>query len=192
MIDGKFNVVFRGQIVKSQDLTQVKQNLAKLFKSNEQAIERLFGGQEVVIRKDLDYAGAMKYQSALKNAGALALIQEVESQEVESAATERQAAPQTQTNAPSSDAPAATAPSTANVAVSTAENSSEAGSSEAENSDNLTVAEVGAQILPPKVYEKRDVDTSELSLAAAGERILPEKEPEEHPQPSIDHLKLTD
>lgn len=189
MIDGKFNVVFRGQIVKSHDLSQVKQNLVKLFKSNDQAIERLFGGQEVVIRKDLDYAAAMKYQSALKSAGALALIQEIEG-----ASTEAQTAAQSQANEPplNKQTPSSVVSSAEAVAATSGDGAVEAERSKTEESGDLTVAAVGAQILPPKVYEKRDVDTSELSLAAAGERILPEKEPEQHSQPSIEHLKLVD
>ena len=189
MIDGKFNVVFRGQIVKSQELSQVKQNLVKLFKSNEQAIERLFGGQEVVIRKDLDYAAAMKYQSALKNAGALALIQEVDGAAAEQPTASPSPSNESPVNKPVS---AATESNAEQVTATVSESSYEPASSPSAESDNLSMAEVGAQILPPKVYEKREVDTSELSLAAAGERILPEKEPEHHAQPSIDHLKLAD
>ena len=49
---------------------------------------------------------------------------------------------------------------------------------------------MGSQIMPDKIYEKRDVDTSDLSLANVGERILPAKVKENHPKPSIDHLSL--
>lgn len=193
MIDGKFNVVFRGQTIKSQDIVSVKQNMAKLFKSTPEAIERLFTGQEVIIRKDLDYAAAMKYQSALKGAGALALIKEVEStesspqeptqsQSSSSAATfgANQASKQTESNPSNADSEASTS-----VTAST-----EAAQPEAKSDEALTVAAPGAQILPPKVYEKREVDTSELSLAGVGERILPPKEPEKHTKPNIDHLSL--
>lgn len=182
MIDGKFDVVFRGQIVKSFELETVKSNLIKLFKSSPQAVEKLFSGGEVTIRRGLDYASAMKYQSALKNAGALALIKEVEESSTETAPNKQ---PETQKVSPQTAAPVEARES------STQENSqSSEDSAKAENEQSMSIAAAGAQILPPKVYEQREVDTSELSLAAAGERILPESEPEQHAQPSIDHLSL--
>ncbi|TQV76910.1 hypothetical protein FLL45_02860 [Aliikangiella marina] len=201
MIDGKFDVVFRGQIVKSFDIDTVKANLVKLFKSSPEAIERLFSGAETPIRKGLDYSAAMKYQSALKNAGALALIKEVEAEQpkLQSANTgkasfgarDEASVPQAESQqAPQQPAVAAqterSAPATEPAAKPPQQPSADSIDGE------LSMAEVGAQILPDKVYEKRDVDTSSLSLAAAGERILPEKAPEHHDAPNIDHLKITD
>ncbi len=162
MIDGKFDVIFRGQIVKSFEMADVKANLVKLFKSSPEAVDRLFGGKEVIIRKDLDYAGAMKYQSALKSSGALALIKEQEVTESQQVASQPQPvrAQAQETQAPESvdKAPGQTQPKTAT-----------------EQTDGLSIADAGTQLLPNKDYEKREVDTSELSLATAGERILPNK-----------------
>lgn len=171
MMDGKYDVIFRGQIVKSFEMAVVQDNLVKLFKSSPEAVERLFGGKEVTIRKNLDYASAMKYQSALKQSGALALINQVVDSPVEEIAT-----------AESSAQPAAqeTVSPQSEVEVQSSN----------ENNENLSIAEIGAQILPEKVYQQRDVDTSELSLATVGVRILPERTPENHPQPSIEHLSL--
>jgi len=161
MIGGKFDVVFRGQIVKSFEMADVKANLVKLFKSSPEAVERLFSGNEVIIRKDLDYAGAMKYQSALKNSGALALIKEQEVAETEPAASQ-----------PQKIAPKSTQP----VAKSQSFSSNQPQHQEVnEAEEGLTIADAGAQILPEKVYEEREVDTSELSLATPGERLLPNK-----------------
>lgn len=172
MIDGKYDVIFRGQIVKSLELAAVQDNLVKLFKSSPEAVSRLFNGNEVVIRKSLDYAAAMKYQSALKSAGALALIKEVEN-EKEQVVSE--------TNPTSKSE---------NTQVSSlSENSDD---SSVDDKVTLSVAEVGAQILPPKIYERKEVDTSGLSLGEVGDRLLPEKERKIYPQPSIDHLSLDD
>jgi hypothetical protein len=185
MIDGKFDVVFRGQTVKNFDVDQVKSNLAKLFKSSPEAIERLFSGTEVVIRKDLDYSAAMKYQSALKSSGALALIKEVES------ASNEQPSDAVKSTPPSATAPPATPTSSLNTneKVDTAAESS----SNVEPDDGaLTIAKPGERILPPKDPEKRDVDTSSLSLAGVGERILPPAKEEEVAKPSLDHLSLED
>tara|TARA_B100000745_G_scaffold170046_1_gene111349 strand:- start:293 stop:874 length:582 start_codon:yes stop_codon:yes gene_type:complete len=186
MFDGKFDVVFRGQTVKNMTLDQVKANLVALFKSKPEAIERLFSGEEVTINRDLEYTMAMKYQSMMRKAGALALIKKqddakaekpTQSEPSQQAAAE-QAAPQQkptpQTNA-TTQAPQPTA--------------SEA-STEDTQSDELTMAEVGVQIIPPSVFEPLEVDTSSFTLAQAGERILPDKPPEDHPVPSTDHLSL--
>lgn len=164
MIDGKFDVVFRGQTIKSLELDQVKNNLAALFKTSPEAIEKLFTGLEVVVRKGLDYSSAMKYQAALKNAGALALIKEVESSKDESQ-------------------------SKANTDPGVTQ-SEQAEQTSSKPSSDMSLAAVGSQLLPDKIYEKREVDTSSLSLAAAGERLLPPKPPQEFEKPSIDHLKL--
>ncbi len=211
MIDGKFDVVFRGQVVRNMDESEVKSNLVGLFKSSPEAVEKLFSGAEVAVRKGLDYSTAMKYQSALKKAGALALIKEVEapvaapssqgkasfgpapesSEPTQSEPNQHEQQPETFKPQPqveqsqssrASGLPAAENPQSSNL---------ETTAKEAQELDqDMSLAEVGAQILPDKVYEKREVDTSQLSLASAGERILPEKPPENHPQPKIDHLKL--
>jgi len=191
MIDGTFDVVFRGQIVKNFDEATVKNNLVKLFKSSPEAIERLFSGIETPIRRGLDYTAAMKYQTALKNAGALALIKEVESaqpqsQPAESSSHAQSEQPATTSTSNSSDTPVANA--------QPAEQSASVNEQVAPTTDtggNMTLAEAGERILPDKIYEKREVDTSELSLAAAGERIMPEKAPEKHAQPNIDHLAIS-
>ncbi len=188
MIEGKFDLVFRGQTIKSVELDQVKANLAVLFKSSPEAIEKLFTGNEVPVRRGLDYTTAMKYQSALKKAGALALIKDVESP-----ANEPMAKPSSQGKAtfdvsesPTSEGNAQPVARAASVTHTPVEKIAES----AEPKDSLTIADAGAQIMPNKVYEKREVDTSDLSLAAAGERIMPKKAPDNIPPPSIDHLRL--
>lgn len=185
MIDGKYDVIFRGQIVRGYELSDVQNNLVKLFKSSPQAVSRLFGENEVVIRKGLDYAAAMKYQSALKGAGALALIKEDQSspQEVQSQQTDNGNQSQGKANFNQTTQAASSDNSSGEPAISETENLTEGA---------LSVAAPGARILPDKIYEKREVDTSDLSLANVGERLLPEKEPINYPKPSIDHLSLED
>jgi hypothetical protein len=78
MIEGRFNIVFAGRIVPGKTDEEVKHNLARLFKTQLSQIERLFSGSEVTIKKNLDYVQAMKYQSALKQAGALVLIKKID------------------------------------------------------------------------------------------------------------------
>jgi hypothetical protein len=205
MIEGKFDVVFRGQTIKSMDTALVKQNLVSLFRSSPAAIEKLFSGDEVAVRKSLDYGTAMKYQSALKKAGALALIKEIAAPESKppqqptssGKAVFGEATPNSDS---SSDSVHSNSNTTSQSSVPTAsavnQQQAEPASIAAEANDepseggSFSLAAAGAQIMPDKVYEKRDVDTSELSLAAAGERIMPKSAPENLPQPNIEHLKL--
>ncbi len=62
MINGQFDVIFRGQTIKSMELTDVKANLVGVFKSSPEAVEKLFSGKEVTIKKSFDYSTAMKFQ----------------------------------------------------------------------------------------------------------------------------------
>ncbi len=185
MIEGQFDIIFRGQIVKQFELEEVKKNLVALFKSSPEAIEKLFTGNEVTIRKGIDYADAMKYQSALKKAGALALIKEITNVSAGESTSSEVCEQKNETKKVDK------MESEASVSVVDDSLTDNAEDNEPqEDEGNLTVAKAGAQILPPRKYEKREVDTSELSLAEAGERILPPKAPEKYKQPSIDHLSL--
>ncbi len=197
MIDGKFDVVFRGQIIKSMELAEVKANLANLFKSSPEAIEKLFSGEEAVIKKSLDYTTAMKYQSAIKKSGALALIKEIEEPVAkivsnpnlgkatfgaiidDADSNEEQVSARTTENINENASTIAPTPVKAPVVEAIPV-----------SDGDMSLADAGSQIMPDKIYEKRDVDTSEFSLAAVGERLMPTKAAEVHKQPSIDHLSL--
>jgi hypothetical protein len=52
----------------------VKANLAKLFQADEQRLALLFSGRRIVIKSNLDAAGAEKYRSTLERAGAVAEV----------------------------------------------------------------------------------------------------------------------
>ena len=77
-MEGVFEVVFDGRTVPGRDRAEVMANVANLFKAKPEAVERLFSGQLVSIKKDLDYQGALRYVAALKEAGALARLKQQE------------------------------------------------------------------------------------------------------------------
>lgn len=77
-MEGFFEVVFDGRTVPGRDVAEVKTNLGNLFKAKPETVERLFAGQPITIKKDLDYAGALRYIGALKEAGALARLKQQE------------------------------------------------------------------------------------------------------------------
>ncbi|BFM12747.1 hypothetical protein R50072_29000 [Simiduia litorea] len=76
MSDGRFDIVFRGDIAPGQVLPQVKQRLATLFKRELAQIEPLFSGAPVALKKDVDQLSAEKYKKVLAQAGALVEIRE--------------------------------------------------------------------------------------------------------------------
>lgn len=81
----RYEIAFSGQLVPGAQLELVKANLAKLFQADAQRIAQLFSGRRIVIKNNLDAAGAEKYRATLERAGALVdvvdmdvLIEEVE------------------------------------------------------------------------------------------------------------------
>ncbi len=74
MGDNRHSVYFEGSIADGFSIGQVKKNLAKLFKADAERISRLFSGERVALKKDIDLATAKKYHAVLANAGALVTI----------------------------------------------------------------------------------------------------------------------
>lgn len=70
MADSLFDIIFRGDIVAGQDISEVKGRLVQLFKADLAKIEALFSGGAVPLKRNLDQATAEKYQAVLLKAGA--------------------------------------------------------------------------------------------------------------------------
>ena len=75
MSDNRFKIVFDGALLPGVESTTAKLNLAELFKSDVDAIEKLFTGRQVALRRDLSHPDAETYLTALKNAGVDARIE---------------------------------------------------------------------------------------------------------------------
>jgi len=69
MSENRFKIVFDGALLPGVDSGTAKLNLAALFKSDVAAIERLFSGRPVALKRDLSHADAQTYLQALKNTG---------------------------------------------------------------------------------------------------------------------------
>lgn len=81
----RYEIAFFGQLVPGAQPELVKANMAKLFQADAQRIAQLFSGRRIVIKNNLDAAGAEKYRATLERAGARVevvdmdvLIEEVE------------------------------------------------------------------------------------------------------------------
>ena len=75
MSDNRFKIVFDGTLLPGVESTTAKLNLAELFKSDVEAIEKLFTGRPVALKRDLSRPDAETYLTALKNAGVDARIE---------------------------------------------------------------------------------------------------------------------
>jgi uncharacterized membrane protein YhaH (DUF805 family) len=71
MNEARYKIVFDGQLMPEMALETVKDNLARLFKSDQSKIDALFSGSPVALKRDLAEAEADKYMAALQQAGAL-------------------------------------------------------------------------------------------------------------------------
>jgi len=72
MSEPRYKIVFAGALQPGVDLTTAKLNLAALFKSDVAAIERLFNGSTVALKRDLTYSDAQTYLQALNKTGIVA------------------------------------------------------------------------------------------------------------------------
>lgn len=70
----KFSVVLTGKLADGFELSQVKDNIAKVFKLTPEKVERLFSGKPVALKRGVDKAQAMKLRNALARTGALGVI----------------------------------------------------------------------------------------------------------------------
>lgn len=69
-----YNIDFSGRIIPGWDLDEVKANLTKLLKADENTIYKLFSGKRIVIKKNVDHQTALKINNVFKDAGADCMI----------------------------------------------------------------------------------------------------------------------
>ncbi|MCG8590152.1 MAG: hypothetical protein MJE66_12745, partial [Proteobacteria bacterium] len=77
MPDKRYNVVFRGEVLDSFTVEQVKKNVAQRFKRDTAAVERLFSGGAFALARALPAEDADRLSRTLQNLGALVYIEEV-------------------------------------------------------------------------------------------------------------------
>lgn len=71
MAESRFDIQFAGELVQGSDPHAVRERLRDLFKLSPDALERLFSGQAVMIKRDLDTLTAGRYRDAFRDAGAV-------------------------------------------------------------------------------------------------------------------------
>jgi uncharacterized protein YbjQ (UPF0145 family) len=79
----QYNIIFEGKLLPGKDVDSVKKALMASLKADTKAIDRLFSGNRVVIRKNVNEATGEKFRKTFESAGALCAVEPV--QEVEEA-----------------------------------------------------------------------------------------------------------
>jgi uncharacterized Tic20 family protein len=77
MSEKQYVIEFAGKIIPGWEIEEVKSNLAKLLKADENKITRLFSGNRFVIKKNIDQQNAFKINAAFKDAGADLILTEI-------------------------------------------------------------------------------------------------------------------
>ena len=67
----RYDVVFNGEFSPEHDINEAKQKLAKIFKLKPATVDKLFSGQSVTIRKNVDATTAEKYRKAAAGCGVI-------------------------------------------------------------------------------------------------------------------------
>lgn len=75
MNQAHYKILFSGELTSGVDADTVKDNLARLFKTDRRKIERLFGNEPVTLKRHLPSDEAERYLAALRRAGAQARME---------------------------------------------------------------------------------------------------------------------
>lgn len=165
------DIFFRGDIAPGHALVEVQEQLKKLFRADDEQIQRLFSGRPVAIRRGLSQEEAERYRDAILEAGALVELRAAKSdseQTTEPAQSGCQATPTA--HGAEEEMPAGNAANTDN---------STAGQSTPEDDDGLSLAPLGADVLNADErtrVEGVDVDISALDVEPMEGHLLKDSE----------------
>ena len=173
MADATFDVVCSGKLQPGADPVQVRENLARLFKTDADKLAHLFTGQRVPIKRGVDTATALQYQAALAKAGVSVDL-------VDTSAPLAMPAEAAPVVAASSQSAVRGAPVTIPAAI--------AARGAPPTAPDYSVAEPGVVLVEVAAVAAPQIDTRHLSVAAAGELLV---EPEVVAAPAYDLSGLT-
>jgi hypothetical protein len=185
----RYDIFFAAQLIDGFDESTVRANIAALFKANDATLEKLFSGKPQLIKRGVDKAAAIKYKSALKKAGAVALVR-VQPEPIKEPEEE------VEEELPSSAAikPPATEPATS-MAERLAALTAEPAAVTATFGEGISLAPTGSDVLNEderQVFEELDIDTSAIHLSSAAEQLEPKPTEPAPPAPDTSHLSMGD
>ena len=73
----RFNVIFRGEILPGRKVGEVKKRLRTLLNIDAESIEKLFAGQPIALRKNIDADTGKKFEKVFTTAGAVCILEPV-------------------------------------------------------------------------------------------------------------------
>lgn len=161
-----YDIYFTGQLVEGADAETGKANLAVLFKTTADKVDKFFDGKAHLLKRGIDKQAALKYKAALHKAGLLISFKAHQS-------TQQHQQPSTP------PAPSAAKTPSEEKAESTSEYS-------------LTLAATGSDVLKAderSVMEPADIDTSDIKLVSAFMEVEPETSPAP-PAPDTSHISV--
>ncbi|MFI8747403.1 hypothetical protein ACIGKL_19860 [Pseudomonas sp. NPDC077186] len=178
----RYEIAFSGQLLPGAQPELVKANLAKLFQADAQRIAQLFSGRRIVIKNNLDAAGAEKYRATLERAGA-----RVEVVDMDLPVEEVELAPP-----PAAEpAPAVPSASAAGGRLRVAPRDEYMAAFSEVDAPDFGIAPVGADLQDAKPEAAApQVDLSQFSLAPVGSDMGQAKAAPAAPPPDTSHLKL--
>lgn len=183
----RYEIAFSAQLVPGAQLELVKANLAKLFQADEQRLALLFSGRRIVIKSNLDAAGAEKYRSTLERAGAVAEVACLDDEIEEIELT----APPAIAVTPAASVPEGGGQPTGRLKVAPRDEYM-AAFSEVDAPD-FGIAPLGDDVQDGKPQVQAPaLDLSQFSLAPPGSDMGEAKKAPAGPPPDISHLKLQD
>lgn len=171
MTEATYQIVFRGKILSGYTRDQVRANLAQLFKLDPTRVDALLDSPKTVLKAGIGKDAAARYQEALRQAGIMVAVmaEGPPAAPAPAAAPVATAAPvAAQATPPASPLPASTT-AAAPAPVASAADKAVAAYLAARNT--LTLAAAGERILPPQERPLAKFDTSGLSIAPSSGRL---------------------
>ena len=203
----RYDIFFAGECLEGRNPQAVRAALGRLFKADEQTLDRLFCGQRQRIKGECDTATANKYRQALTAAGAKVSIAPAAGRVAAAGASSPPASAAAASSSPAGAAassshagaaassPPAAAPDSGRLTLADAGERLGPASADvaALTPPDFDLAEVGADLGPPPSPAPPAPDTSGLSLAGEG-GDLSDCAPEPAPAPALDlsHMELAE
>ena len=187
----RYDIFFAGQCLEGRDAQAVRAALGRLFKADDQTLDRLFCGQRQRIKGGCDAATASRYRQALTAAGAKVSIAPAAGRVAASPAA---SSPPVASSPTAASSPPAAAPDSGLTLAKAGERLGPATADVAAlTPPDFDLAEVGADLGPPPSPAPPAPDTSGLSLAREG-GDLSDCAPEPAPAPALDlsHMALAE
>ena len=211
-METRYNVYFAGQLLPGQELTSVRDKLAKLFNADQQTLEKLFSGKAQLLKRDCDKATALKYKQAMERAGAQPMIKASQGAAAAEQSPPPTPVPEKTMSAAERIAALAAAPDKGGYSPEESSTSSKESSTSSKESSTspkepstgfagqqpesdqagINLAPAGTDVLREDERSEpvvSDIDTTGLEVDAATQR-LSEEPPPPPPAPDTSHLDM--